>query len=72
MLCRGLKTLDELNKQENQEREEKERQEHSRPDLNTSFPPTSNLVGAKLAMTLPAYDLADSFQANLGFGGRTP
>jgi hypothetical protein len=61
MLCRGLKTLDKLNKQENHEKEERERQEHPKPGLNTSFPPNPKLVDAKLAATLLAYDLANPF-----------
>ena len=61
ILCRGLKTLNKLNKQENQEREEKERQGYPKPNLNTSFPPNSNLVNVKLAATLFAYDLANPF-----------
>ena len=72
ILCRGLKTLDELNKQENHEREEKERQEHPKPSLNISFPFNPNLVDAKLAATLSAYNLANPFLATLGFGSRTP
>jgi hypothetical protein len=72
MLCCGLKTLDELNKQENREREEKERQEHPDPVYDTFFPPNPDLVGAELAVTLLAYDLADPFLATLGFGGGTP
>ena len=72
MLYRGLKTLNELNKQENREREEKERQEHPDPVYNIFFPPNPDLVGAELAATLSAYDLANPFLATLGFGGGTP
>ena len=61
MLRRGLKTLNELNKQENHKREEKERQEHPKPVYNTFFPPNPDLVNAKLAATLLAYNLANPF-----------
>ena len=72
MLCCGLKTLDKLNKQENHKREEKERQEHPKPTFNMFFPPNPDLINAKLAATLSAYNLADPFLATLGFGGGTP
>jgi hypothetical protein len=72
MLCYGLKTLNKLNEQENHEREEKERQEHPKPTFDIFFPPTSNLISAKLAVTLLAYDLANPFLATLGFSGGTP
>ena len=70
ILCRGLKTLNDLNKQENHKREERKRQEH--PNLNTSFPPNPELVSAKLAATLSAYNLANPFLVTLGFSSRTP
>ena len=63
MLCRGLKTLDKLDKVKEKERLEAEAQAQLAIAIQN---PTSDLFGDL------SLDPLDPFQATLGFGGKMP
>jgi hypothetical protein len=70
MLCRGVKTLDELDELEAREREEQERRNLEAPPPIGPF--LTDTVDLSEVLGLDQFDPDPSFWASLGFGGGTP